>query len=128
MERRIALPRPLTLPLWDRYVKCNFAVKGCQASNGGSSPGGPGALATDQDCRDLGHVGIAATDLPEGGRFLPKPLRSDRCCRCTARSGGRLDNRTVIPGWSDGPVPASRDSGFASEPVSGPRFARTLAP
>src|SRR6266852_4728880 len=31
----------------------------------------------------------------------------------------------VIPGWSEGPDPESRDSGFDAEPVIGPRFART---
>src|SRR5450432_2598898 len=31
----------------------------------------------------------------------------------------------VIPGWSAGPDPESRDSGFDAEPVIGPRFART---
>jgi len=28
----------------------------------------------------------------------------------------------VIPGWSEGPDPESRDSGFDAEPVIGPRL------
>jgi len=31
----------------------------------------------------------------------------------------------VIPGWSEGPGPESRDSGFDAQPVIGPRFALT---
>src|SRR5450631_1311296 len=37
----------------------------------------------------------------------------------------RTNSGSVIPGWSAGPGPESRDSGFDAEPVIGPRFART---
>src|SRR5438132_12922499 len=33
-----------------------------------------------------------------------------------ARSGWRCEETGVIPGWSEGPDPESRDSGFASRP------------
>src|SRR6202171_6359754 len=42
------------------------------------------------------------------------------------RADDRVRNPdTVIPGWSAGPDPESRDSGFDAEPVIGPRLART---
>ena len=44
--------------LRDAYYRILSAVQGGVA-------GGP--------VQTSGHVGIAATDLPEGGRFLPKP-------------------------------------------------------
>ena len=36
-------------------------------------PGGQGPLASDQDRRHLRPPRCGETDLPEGGRFLPKP-------------------------------------------------------
>jgi hypothetical protein len=42
-----------------------------------------------------------------------------------AAKGRQPSGCNVISGWSEGPYPESRDSGFDAEPVIGPRFART---
>ena len=70
--------------------------------DGLSSLGRSGTLAADQDCRDLRPRRDCGNRSARRLKVSTETLQSDRCCGRTARRDGRrLDNRTVIPGWSE---------------------------
>jgi len=98
-------------------------ISRCRARWTIEAPRAVRGAATDQDCRDLRPRRDWETDLPEGGRFLPN-LRSNRCSGVLREVTAAVRHRLS---FRDGPNTSTR-LGFrvASEPVIGPRFARTL--
>src|SRR5262245_346031 len=94
----------------------------------GTSVGARGETAVDiGGFRHSGREALCITFAGGAGEGERKPHMR---CRPGAPAGTHNHRRlvliTVIPGWSEGPDPESRDPGLDAEPVIGRAFARPV--
>ena len=78
-------------------------------------------MQNNRHCEPTGRTNARLMTGSAKQSRIRKKARMD----CFASLAMTCNPDTVIPGWSAGPDPESRDSGFDAEPVIGPRFART---